>query len=112
MTDSNVILKTSSPPRKIKRPEQHYDMVEVWWDDASALKHGWMYKQEKPEPQMALSVGFLIVDTDDHIIIASDTDPLGSHNGRTQIPRGMVKNIKVLRKKNARSEPDAKKTKS
>jgi hypothetical protein len=82
-----------------KRPFQHYDLCEVIWDDAAGLKHGWTAKLEKLEPYIALSVGFLIVDTPTHIIIAQDTDGEGSHNGRTQIPRGMVKRMKVLRKK-------------
>lgn len=53
---------------------------------------------------MALSVGFLIQETPDHIRIAQDTDEEGAHNGRTQIPRGMVKKLKVLRKKDAPKE--------
>lgn len=88
-------------PNRVKRPAQHYDLYEVWWDDAAGLRHGWLYKEEKPKPQMALSVGFLIVDTPDHIIIAQDTDSEAAHNGRTQIPRGMVKFMKLLRKKDA-----------
>jgi len=84
--------------KKIKRPEQHYPLVEVVWDDAAGFRHGWTAKEEKLEPQLALSVGFLIRENDDHIMIASDTDAEGSHNGRTQIPRGMVKKIRVLRK--------------
>jgi hypothetical protein len=75
-------------------------MVEVIWDDAAGLRHGWLYKTDPLVPQLALSVGFLIEESTDHIIIATDTDAEGSHNGRTQIPRGMVKKIKVLRKKN------------
>jgi hypothetical protein len=83
----------------LKRPEQRYDLCEVWWDDAAGLRHGWMDRTEKPKAQMVLSVGFLIADEEEHIIIAQDTDGEGSHNGRTQIPRGMVKRMKVLRKK-------------
>ena len=86
-------------PKKLKRPKQHYDLVEVIWDDAAGLRHGWMDRLERPTPQLALSVGFLVVDNPEHIIIASDTDNEGGHNGRTQIPRGMVKRIKTLRKK-------------
>jgi len=85
-------------PKKIKRPKQHYPLVEVIWDDAAGLRHGWEDKTTTPSPQTALSVGFLIIDSPDHIVIAQDTDADGSHNGRTQIPRGMVKQIKVLRK--------------
>ena len=94
-------LNSGSPPKKTKkvsRPRQHYPMVEVVWDDAAGLKDGWTAKHEKPEPYIALSIGFLIHDGPDHILIAQDTDESGSHNGRTQIPRGMVKHIKVLRK--------------
>ena len=83
---------------KLKRPFQYYALVEVCWDDAAGFRHGWTAKEEKLEPQLALSVGFLIRENDDHIMIAQDTDGEGSHNGRTQIPRGMVKRIKVLRK--------------
>lgn len=86
-------------PKKIKRPWQCFDLVEVIWDDAAGLRHGWLAIADTVVPQLALSVGFLIKDTPDHIIIAQDTDADGGHNGRSQIPRGMVKNIKVLRKK-------------
>lgn len=84
---------------KLKRPFQHYDMVEVIWDDAAGFRDGWKDKIDPLEPQLALSVGFLIADTADHIVIAGDTDERGAHNGRTQIPRGMVRKMKVLRKK-------------
>ena len=84
---------------KIKRPFQHFDMVEVIWNDASGLRHGWTAKSEVLEPQLALSVGFLVNESPEHILIAQDTDAEGSHNGRTQIPRGMVQRMRVLRKK-------------
>jgi len=84
---------------KIKRPKQNYPLLEVWWDDAAGLRHGWESSVDKLEPQTVLSVGFLIKETDDHIVIAQDTDAEGSHNGRAQIPKGMVKRMKVLRKK-------------
>lgn len=83
---------------KVSRPFQKYPMVEVVWDDASELLAGWTDEIEKTEPQLALSVGFLIIDAKDHIVIAQDLDEHGQHNGRSQIPRGMVKRIKVLRK--------------
>ena len=84
---------------KVKRPRQHYDLVEVTWDDASGIRHGWSGKAETLEPYIALSVGFLIAETPEHIRIAQDTDGEGSHNGRSQIPRGMVKKLRVIRKK-------------
>lgn len=83
---------------KLKRPKQLYPMVEVWWDDAAGLRHGWMDEGEDLKPQMVLSVGFLIQETPDHIVLAQDTDSDGSHNGRSQIPQGMVKYMKVMKK--------------
>lgn len=84
---------------KAKRPFQKFDLIECVWDDASELTAGWTDEIDKSEPQLALSVGFLISDTKDHVVIAMDLDEQGHHNGRSQIPRGMVKTIKVLRKK-------------
>ena len=86
---------------KLKRPRQGFDLIEVIWDDASELTAGWTDEIEKTEPALALSVGFLIKDSKDHIVIAMDIDDQGHHNGRSQIPRGMVKKIKVLRKKDS-----------
>lgn len=94
--------------KKLKRPEQHYEMVEVVWDDAAGFRDGWKDKTDPIEPQLALSVGFLIVDTPDHIVLASDTDERGAHNGRTQIPRGMVRRIKILRKKDEKKREPTK----
>jgi hypothetical protein len=55
----------------------------------------------RPEPALALSAGFLVYQDDEHIVLAQDTDADGEHNGRGQIPRGMVKSLKVLKKKDA-----------
>ena len=90
---------------KIIRPKQCFDMVEVIWNDASDLTSGWTDQIEKDEPQLALSVGFLIKKTKEHLIIALDTDGDGHHNGRSQIPMGMVKQIKILRKKDGATGP-------
>lgn len=84
--------------KKIKRPFQDFPLVEIIWDDAAGLRHGWLSKTDPLVPQLALSVGFLIKEDNDHIVIAQDTDAEGSHNGRSQVPKGMVKHIKVLRK--------------
>lgn len=85
----------------MKNPKQIFPAVMVYWDDATELPAGWTDEVGKVEPAMALSVGFLIKETRDHIILALDIDPNGHHNGRSQIPRGMVKKIKVLKKKDA-----------
>lgn len=83
----------------MKRPFQKFDLVEVVWNDASELTSGWTDKLDEDAPALALSVGFLVRETKEHIVIAQDLDEEGHHNGRSQIPRGMVKKMKVLRKK-------------
>lgn len=103
MTDivENFSNSSEMKPKKlktVKRPTQHYPLIEVVWNDAAGLKDGWTAKHETPEPYLALSVGFLIHDGPEFIRIAQDTDGEGGHNGRTQIPRGMVKKMRVLRK--------------
>ena len=62
------------------------------------MEPGWSDTMEPPAMAMALSVGFLLHKDKDHYVIALDTDEHGSHNGRSQIPTGMVKKVKVLRK--------------
>lgn len=83
------------------RPEQHYPLVEVVWDDALGMRHGWREKGdvEDTDESIVISVGFLLSKTKDHITLAMDADGDGGHNGRSRIPAGMVKSIRTLRKK-------------
>lgn len=96
---------TAKPKRKrieksgITRPKQKYDLVEVWWDDASGLPAGWDDKPPVIEHQMCLSVGFLLAETAEHIVICMDLDASGNHNGRSQIPIGMVKYRRILKQR-------------
>lgn len=75
------------------------ELVIISWDDASALDHGWTDPaDEKPTAQIVTTVGFLVAETEKYLVIAHTTD--GHYvNGRFQIPRGMVRTIKPLRKK-------------
>lgn len=84
--------------QSIKRPFQHYDLVEVIWSDASEMEGGWAADIKPPPMALALSVGFLIHKDKDHTVLALDTDAEGHHNGRSQIPTPMVKKTKILRK--------------
>jgi len=87
---------------KLKRPAQKYPLVEVLWDDATHLELGWKtaeeFKAEALHPEIVMSVGFLIAETPDHVVIAMDVDKEGQHNQRGQIPRSMVKRMRVLRR--------------
>mgnify|MGYP001619619055 CR=1 FL=1 len=78
-----------------------FDLVEVIWNDATTLD-GWSDKDESLVPCLVTSVGFLVQQTKDYIVLAQDLAHDGERCGRGQIPRGMVKRIKVLRKKNDR----------
>lgn len=92
--------------KKLSRPFQMYPLVEIHWDDATGLRHGWESDVDSIELAIVLSVGFLIKETESHIIIAQDLSPEGEHNGRSQIPKGMIKATKILRKAdNVKSTP-------
>ncbi len=88
-----------SSSKRFDRPKQSFPLVECIWNDASELSSGWTDELEPTAPHLVISVGFLIRSDREHIVIAMDLDGEGQHNGRSQIPRGMVKSIKILRKK-------------
>lgn len=75
-----------------------FELVEIIWDDAANLPADWSPADEKPVAQLVKTVGFLVNQTEQHIVIASTTDGAWV-NGRFQIPRGMVKSMKPLRRK-------------
>ena len=83
----------------MKRPTQHFDLVEIVWDDAHDLPQGWERKVSRLEPFHILSCGFVVKSTKKYIVLALDADEEANHNGRSQIPRSLVKAITVLRKK-------------
>lgn len=94
----------------MKPPKRHYPIVLVTWDDAAGFRHGWTSKDEPLVPQLAISVGFLIQETENHILIAQDADGDGSHNGRGQIPRGMIRKLQILKKADTPKTPGGKGT--
>lgn len=74
-------------------------IVSIVWDDASALEQGWFDPAEEKDPkaQLVTTIGFLVKETDKYVVIAHTSD--GSFvNGRFQIPKGMIKTIKPLKK--------------
>ena len=73
-------------------------IVAVLWDDATALD-GWSSGHDEVKPCHVLSVGFLVRKTKKHIVLAQDISPDGQQCGRGQIPKGMVKRITRIKKK-------------
>lgn len=75
-----------------------YPLVKVEWLDAETT-FGWESEGEnKPTVPVVTTVGFLIVDTEELISIASTIGQDKTHNSRINIPKGMVKSFFVLRK--------------
>ena len=84
---------------KIKIPKQIFPIVEILWEDIFGQDTGWIKPgHNEIESCIISSVGYLVVDTKDYIVYASDLDKDGETNGRTQIPKVNIKHIKVLRK--------------
>lgn len=86
----------SSQKTKSRRKKYLFPLVEVYWDDA-ATAHGWDEAPKTIKPQVALTVGFLVAESEDHLIIASSIDDLGMTNSRIQIPKKMIIRSKLLR---------------
>lgn len=79
--------KSTSTPYK-------YPLIEVIWDDAST-DNGWEPVPDQLVPELVTTVGFLVRETEQHILIANSYDP-NHTNGRIQIPIRMVVSRKVL----------------
>ncbi len=81
-------------PRRKKQPYK-YPLVEILWDDAEVTNHWEDTKDTIVTDAVCTTVGFLVKETDTHIVIASTyADDLT--NARIQIPKGMVKTRKAL----------------
>lgn len=76
-----------------------FDLVEVEWEDTAAQDNGWIEKIEGIRPHYVSTVGHLVFLDKRYIVVAQDVDQEEQHNGRTQIPRALVKKFKVLRRK-------------
>ena len=77
-----------------------YPIVEIVWEDIGSPS-GWIkpgHDSITTDPVLITSVGYLVMDTQEYIVYASDVANDGDINGRTQVPRSNVKKIKVLRK--------------
>lgn len=76
-------------------------LVEVVWDDAVTADDTWVGAEELPEPERAYTVGFLMKDCPNHVVVAQTW---GLKKGGEEeignawaIPRGMVIRLTVLR---------------
>ena len=74
-----------------------YSTYLVEWDDAMADASWEILREEDIKDSKCYTIGFLIGETEKHIVIASTYDEESEHtNARLQIPKGMItKQIKV-----------------
>lgn len=77
-----------------------YPIAEIWWEDAAALESGWLSKEESTKQEsvntLVRSVGFIVQETEEHVIYCSDVDHEGETNGRSKIPKAMIRKIRHL----------------
>jgi len=79
-----------------RKPKYKFQVVEIVWDDASSLDHGWVDPEEEhPTPQLVTTIGFLVHESPEYLVLASTTDGTWV-NSRFQIPVPMIKSKKVL----------------
>ena len=81
-------------PRK-KKQNYKYPLIEITWDDAEVTNHWETTAETIVTDAMVTTVGFLVKETDTHLVIASTyADDLT--NARIQIPKAMVKTRKTI----------------
>lgn len=83
---------------KTKKTKQIYPIVEIVWEDISNHEAGWLDTVDEVNPMIISSVGFLVKETDKHLVLAMDLASDNQHNQRAQIPLSVVRSRKVLRK--------------
>ena len=71
-----------------------YPLVEVIWDDA-AVETGWIDPSIALQNQLVITVGFLVNESERHILIAS-TYSDDHVNATIQIPRAMIQTLTRL----------------
>ncbi len=75
-----------------------FKLVRIVWDDAHELAYGWKETDElKPQPELIESVGFLVQESESHVVLASCLSADGYHNGHFQIPRALIVSQRVLK---------------
>ena len=84
-----------------------YPLVEVIWNDAESDSSWSEVPTEKLKPTLALTIGFLVAEDEEHVLIAdayflTSSKTIGN---TTKIPRGMIKEmnrLNVSRKRNVK----------
>ena len=79
-----------------RRKKYPFQLVEVHWKEAQT-GHGWEHEEDLTvEIPIVITVGFLIKENDDGLVIASSVGTDRHSNARITIPKGMVVTRKDL----------------
>ena len=79
--------------------EQDREIVEVEWFDAQSSMHSFtMQELEELQPIHTFSVGYLLIEKKDYVVIGFMDFGNGLIKHHQCIPRGMIKKIHVIRK--------------
>lgn len=81
--------RTRKPKLKFK-----YPIIIVLWDDAETAG-GWEEIPEEIKPAIATSVGFLVKESEEHILLVGSYDDRHT-NCRIQIPKRMIIEMTTL----------------
>jgi hypothetical protein len=86
----------------MKKQKFKYDLIACLWDDAHSDSAWKELSEVKLEECIVVTVGFLINEDADRILIAdsyvAEKDHILCISGTTQVPRGMIKSLEVIRK--------------
>ena len=80
---------------KSSKGQYKYPLVIIQWDDAES-SDGWEEAPTELIPSIAISVGFLVRQTENYILLAQSYDN-GHTNGRFQIPKTLIKETKEIK---------------
>ncbi len=72
------------------------DIVEITWKDSHAI-YGW-HELEDLTPSVIDSVGYVLKEEDDYVVLVSSNSDSGNHFTALSIPRGCICETKVLKK--------------
>jgi len=79
-------------------------IVEVWWDDASAVEDERKVEDLQDDLYMC-TVGYLVRETDRAVWVAAEVFEDGRMRGITRIPKGMVQDTRDLKRAAKRRVP-------
>lgn len=69
-------------------------LVFIEWEDA-IHGHGWLEEGEIPEPCIAETIGFVLEETESHVVVAQTVAGEGFAQV-LRIPRGMIRSLKKV----------------